>query len=76
MYPFQKISPSLVNMIRHDVGFNYLPPIHTFINTQIQRENRVGFCKHHIDKQTNLENVIFTDESIFELNSQNRWIWR
>ena len=24
---FQKISPSLVNMIRHDVGFNYLPPI-------------------------------------------------
>lgn len=35
----------------------------------------MGFCKHHIDKQTDLENVIFTDESIFELNSQNRWIW-
>ena len=73
---FPKISRSLINNIRHEVGFNYLPPIHTFLTTEIQRENRVKFCQYHIDNNTSWENVIFTDESIFELNSQNRWIWR
>lgn len=53
-----------------------MPPIHTFLTTQIQRENRIKFCKYHIDNETSWENVLFTDESSFELNSANRWIWR
>ena len=73
---FPSISRSSVNSVRHNLGFNYLPPIHTFLTTPIQRENRVKFCQFHIGNNTSWENVLFTDESIFELNSANRWIWR
>ncbi len=73
---FPSISRSSVDSVRHSLGFSYLPPIHTFFTTEVQRENRVNFCKYHIDNQTSWNNVLFTDESIFELNSAHRWIWR
>ena len=73
---FPSISPSLVNSVRHNLGFNYLPPIHTFLTTQIQRDNKVKFCQFHINNGTSWDNVLFTDESSFELNSVKRWIWR
>ena len=45
---FPNISRSTVDSVRHKLGFNYLPPIHTFLTTQIQRDNRVKFCKYHL----------------------------
>lgn len=73
---FEPISPTLVNTIRHELNFNFLPPIHTFATTEIQRKARIDFCKYHINNQTNWDNVLFTDESSFELDSSGRWIWR
>lgn len=73
---FHPISSFLVNSVRHDFKFNFLPPIHTFITTEIQRKARVEFCQNHIENGTDWSNVIFTDESSFELDSSSRWIWR
>lgn len=72
----QTISPSLVYSIKHDAGFKYLPPLHTFFTTEEQRQNRVAFCKYHIENQTNFDNVLFTDESSFELTASHKWLWR
>ena len=70
------ISSFLVNSVRHDLKFNFLPPIHTFLTTEVQRKARVEFCQHHVENQTDWNSVIFTDESSFELDSSSRWIWR
>lgn len=66
---FEPISPILVNTIRNELNFKLFQPIHTFATTEIQRNARVDFCKYHINNQTNWENVLFTDESSFELDS-------
>ena len=70
------ISSFLVNSVRHDLKFNFIPPIHTFLTTKVQRKVRVEFCQHHIENETDRSSVIFTDESSFELDSSSRWIWR
>lgn len=42
----------------------------------LERNARIDFCKYHINNQTYWENVPFTDQSSFELDSSDRWLWR
>lgn len=70
------ISPSLVYSIKHQVSFNYFPPVHTFFTTETQIENRIRFCENHLNNQTNFDSFLFTDESSFELSASHRWLWR
>lgn len=70
------ISASTVYRIKHEMKFNYLPPIHTFFTTQEQRTRRVHFAQKHLNLGTDWSNVLFTDESSFELDSSHRWVWK
>ena len=67
------ICKTSINKFRKDIGFKYGPPIQTFSLTEQQKANRYSFALKNISN--NFENVLFTDESYFELNGL-RWIWR
>ena len=67
------ISKSYVNCYRRQIGFRYGPQIKTFPLTQAQKEKRLEFAKKYAENT--FENVLFTDESYFELNGL-RWVWR
>lgn len=72
----QTISPFLVYSVKHDAGLIYLPPLYIFSTTEKQRQIRVAFCTHHIENHTNFDNVLFTDESSFELTASHKWLWQ
>ena len=67
------VSRALVNNYRHLLGFKYGPQIKTFVLNDAQKQKRLNFAKSNIN--TNFDNVLFTDESYFELNGL-RWVWR
>lgn len=50
---FEQIPSSTVYSIKREEGFDYLPPIHTFSLTDIQREKKISFAQYHIDNDTN-----------------------
>lgn len=72
----QTISPSFVYSVKHDTGFKYLRPLYKFFTNEKQIQNRVTFCKHYIEKQTNFDNLLFTGESSFKLTASHKWLWR
>ena len=67
------ITKTTINKYRKQIGFKYGPQIRTFILTEEQKQKRLEFAKKNINNT--FENVLFTDESYFELNGL-RWIWR
>ena len=69
-------SHEFVRKIRHDLGYDFLPPITRFPLTEAQITNRLSFANHHLSVETNWGNVIFVDESSFELGANSRWVWR
>ena len=73
---FPHISYGTVHSIRHNLGFNYLPPYQTFPISELQRSNRFQFSQFHINAQTDWTKVLFVDESSFYLDNSHRWCWR
>ena len=67
------VSKSLVNCIRHQIGFIYSEQIRSFPLTDEQKAKRLQFAQNN--RENDFANVLFTDESYFELNGR-RWIWR
>ena len=72
---FPHISYGTVHSIRHNLGFNYLPPYQTFPISELQRSNRFQFSQFHINAQTDWTKVLFVDESSFYLDNSHRWCW-
>jgi hypothetical protein len=70
------VSASTVSIIRHNLGFRFLPPVHTFLLTDLQKLNRKTFAEYHLTVGTDWKNVIFTDESYFWLGDDNRALYR
>ena len=67
------ISKSYVNCYRRSIGLRFLPQIKAFLLTPEQRGSRIEFAKRNANNT--FENVLFTDESYFELDCL-QWIWR
>ena len=44
--------------------------------TPESKQKRVSFCKHHLDMNTCWNNIIFSDESWFELGMSRQYVWR
>jgi hypothetical protein len=76
---FPEISHCSANTIlnaRHRLGLKYRPPRKTVDIPESARNKCIAWCQKNIANHTNLENVIFSDESWFETGSDRRWIWR
>lgn len=70
------ISPTVINEIRGEEGFKFLPPIKEPLLTEIQIEKRMNFCYSVLIHLDDLPNIGFSDESRFGLGSDKRWVWR
>ena len=73
---FPSISHQTVANVKHKYGFDFLPPKHTFYLTDQQRQDRITFANYHLNANTDWSSVLFTDESMFVLDSNRRWLWR
>ena len=67
------VSKSAINVYWKYIGFKYGPQIKTFLLTEEQKARRLAFAKRNIN--SNFKNVLFIDESYFELNGLH-WICR
>lgn len=70
------ISENTVGTARHKSGLIYAPPRKTVLISESKRKTRINWCLNHLNNKTNFQNVIFTDESWFELGPNRRWLWR
>ena len=73
---FPSISHQTVANVKHKYGFDFLPPKHSFYLTDQQRQDRITFANYHLNANTDWSSVLFTDESMFVLDSNRRWLWR
>ena len=71
-----KLSRCTVNTIRHSEKFNFKPLKHCQLLTESQMQERLQFVKSYRDKELPTENLLFSDESRFILESDKRWVWR
>lgn len=71
-----KLSDTTVNVVRHELKFKYAPKIRTFMLTEEQKQARLAFAEHHLQNSTIWSNVLFTDESYFELGTESSKIWK
>jgi transposase len=69
-----QVSTSTIERIRKDIGFEYLPPNHTFFLTEKQKVDRFNFANNHINDVWNSN--LFTDESYFWLGHHQRRLYR
>ena len=53
-------SHELIRQIRHDLGYNFLPPITRFPLTDGQIANRLSFAEHHLSVDTDWGTVILS----------------
>lgn len=61
---------------RHELQFQFSPPRRSVYVSPNAQKKRVDWCNFHIIKHTDSHNVVFSDESYFELGSDKRWVWR
>jgi hypothetical protein len=62
------VSDETIRNVLKNYQFRYLPPMKTFLLTDIQKLNRLNFAKHHLEQQTDWSRAIFVDESAALLN--------
>ena len=58
------------------MGLHFLPARKNCATTQASRDARVAWCKKQIEIGRKWDNVVFSDESWFELGTHKKWIWR
>ena len=61
---------------RHSLGFNFLPPRSSVKLTEHAKNIRIQWANFHLRNGTNFKNVVFSDESLFQLYNGNRWLRR
>ena len=57
------------------MGLKYCPPIRSVNISPIAAARQFEFTKFHIENSSNFKNIMFTDESWFELGINIRWVW-
>ena len=60
--------------IRHQLGFQYVPPIQTLYLSVNQLQKRLEFCRYHLENNSDWTNVLFTNEIAFCLDHDHRWV--
>ena len=70
-----KTSVSTVNRYRNKTTLKYRPPLRTVLVTDNAKQLRYNFTQKHINQNTNWTNVVFSDESSFQLGVHKKWIW-
>ena len=68
------VSPRTVRRRLNEAGYKYLPPMTKPLLTDKARENRLKWANENKDRNWN--NVIFTDETTFELFRPPVKVWR
>lgn len=66
----------MINHLRYQIGFNYLPPLSEPNLSQIQKQKRINFCYTFLLHRKELPFIGFSDESRFCLRNDNRWVWQ
>jgi hypothetical protein len=69
-----QVSSSTIASIREKLGFQFLPPIHTFYLTEKQKSAQFKFATDHL--HDNWDEALFTDESFFWLGDDSRRLYR
>ena len=72
----ESLSEQTIIRARKELGFRYLPPLKACNLSNSGKRKRVEFCNNHLENRTDFKNVVFTDESWFELGANHCWIYR
>lgn len=70
-----EVNSRTVNRCRNEMKMQYRPPIcSVYISPEaaMKRKNWTGF---HLENETHFMDVAFSDESWFQLDRNNRWVW-
>ena len=67
------ISTSTVWRCRQRLKFVYRPPKVVQDLTPEQKELRISFCQWVLENESDLKNIVFTDESRFQCGPDNQW---
>lgn len=70
------VTRTTVDKYRHKLGFKYMPKVRTFVLIDEHKAARLDFATKHLNDGTDFSNYLFTDESYFELGSDNLFVWR
>jgi transposase len=71
-----QVSETVVGNCRNELDFRYLPMRAECRMTDQSLKHRVEWCLLQQERATNWENVVFSDESWFELGPRKQYVWR
>ena len=69
-----RLTRKWVDHIRAEFRFRFRHRINTFVLTDQHKATRLAFANQHAN--TNWDNVLFTDESYFEIGNSGQMVWR
>ena len=69
------VSGRTVNRCRNEIELQYRAPIRSTYISEEAAVKRQFWTKFHLDNHTHFRNVAFSDESWFQLDRNNRWVW-
>ena len=70
-----EVSGRTVNRCRNEIKLEYRPPIRSAYISDEAALKRKLWTQFHLDNHTHFRNVAFSDESWFQLDRNNRWVW-
>lgn len=70
-----KVSESTINRYRKKANLRYRPPLRSVYITENAKNLRKNFTDKHLTLNTNFNNVVFSDESAFQLGAHKKWVW-
>jgi transposase len=70
------LSRKTIDRIREHLGYKWQHRCSTFDLSAAQIEKRFAFVDYHLSANTSWSNVLFSDESTFQITSDRRMVWR
>jgi hypothetical protein len=70
------VSETVVGKCRKELKFFYLPMRPECDMPESKRAFRVWWCTRQLEIGRDWKNVVFSDESWFEIGQRKRWVWR
>ncbi len=71
----QNLKKTTIHKIVKNLGYTKIRPVLRPTLKENHKEQRMQYCKYHINKQSQFTNTLFTDEVLFELNDNRRLVW-
>lgn len=68
-----QVSDTTVNRCRNKIALHYRPPLRSVFLTPNAIALRKSFTQNHLN--SNWQNVVFSDESSFQLGQHKKWVW-